>query len=258
MAGRRQVTRTPREVSTEPSKAPKMLRAASVAEMAPNGTQGRTKTVDLGLFDRRKPVVIGIDQSLVAFGLVAFSPQDETAFCWLYEPKDFGVRRLMNIRFFVRNTIAQIVLRSGTPEHVVMEAYAYSRQMGHTLGECGATVKLALIEALGSANKVAYPSIVIPQHMKKFATGRGDTKKNRMLLEVHRKWKVTFDDDNLADAYALARVAAALATGVTEFEYERDVIRRIVQHTEWELCPLTPKSPRRSTSSERAKSPSSG
>jgi Holliday junction resolvasome RuvABC endonuclease subunit len=252
---RRRVIRTPRGGSVEPLGAQNGSGAPPVPESTVKPGEGRQRTVDLGLFDRRKSVVVGIDQSLVAFGLVAYSYEDDTAFAWLYEPSDFGVRRLLYIRFFVHRVIQQVTLRCGKPEHVAMEGYSYGSQAGREkLGECGAAVKMALIQALGIVNQAAYPSMVAPQQVKKFTTSNGNAKKNQMLLAIYKKWGVTFTDDNLADAYALARVAAALATGETKFDYEADVIRRIARNTEWELLSKTA----RSTSSTKARKQSSG
>lgn len=252
---RRQVIRVPREVPTEPLEGQNGSSAPPLSESRVKTGEGRLRTVDLGLFDRRKPVVVGIDQSLVAFGLAAFSPEDGTAFAWLYEPPEFGVRRLLHIRFFVHSTIQQITLRCGEPKHVAMEGYSYGSSAGREkLGECGAAVKIGLVNAMGVVNRAAYPSIVTPQQVKKFATSNGNTKKNQMLLAIYKKWGASFTDDNLADAYALARIAGALATGETKFDYEQDVIRRIARNTEWELQSKTPPS----TSSKRAKKVSSG
>ncbi len=49
--------------------------------------------------------------------------------------------------------------------------------------------------------------VVAPGTLKKFVTGDGRAKKDLMLLKVYKKWGVEFDDDNLADAYSLARFA---------------------------------------------------
>ena len=46
-----------------------------------------------------------------------------------------------------------------------------------------------------------------PSSVKKFVTGKGNCKKNLMLKEVYKKWNVDFSDDNLCDAYSLARLA---------------------------------------------------
>ena len=49
--------------------------------------------------------------------------------------------------------------------------------------------------------------IIAPGTLKKFVTGDGRAKKDLMLLKVYKKWGVEFDNDNLADAYGLARMA---------------------------------------------------
>jgi crossover junction endodeoxyribonuclease RuvC len=49
--------------------------------------------------------------------------------------------------------------------------------------------------------------IISPGTLKKFVTGDGRAKKDLMLLNVYKKWGMEFNDDNLADAYSLARLA---------------------------------------------------
>lgn len=215
---------------------------------------GRIKTVDLGLFSGRKPVYVGIDQSLTAFGVAGYSPKDGTAFLWVYRCEARGVQRLLDLKFFLKGCIQQMTLRCGEPLHVVMEGYAFSRQMGHALGECGAATKIGLIEALGYAKPVAYPTIPTTQQVKKFCTSNGNAKKDDMKLQVYKKWGVEVSDDNLADAYTMARMASAIDTGVTDYQYEHAVIGVLERHTEWPTLEMT----RPTTSSKRAKRASSG
>lgn len=54
--------------------------------------------------------------------------------------------------------------------------------------------------------KVDY-KIIAPTTLKKFVSGKGNSKKDLMLLNVYKKWDKDFDDNNLADAYGLARYA---------------------------------------------------
>jgi len=49
--------------------------------------------------------------------------------------------------------------------------------------------------------------IVTPGELKKFVTGKGNSKKELILLKTFKKWGVEFDNNNLADAYGLARMA---------------------------------------------------
>lgn len=51
---------------------------------------------------------------------------------------------------------------------------------------------------------------VAPTKLKKFVTGKGMCKKNLMLKEVYKKWKVDFDDDNICDSYAITRYAVEI------------------------------------------------
>lgn len=51
---------------------------------------------------------------------------------------------------------------------------------------------------------------VPPTSLKKYITGKGNAKKDLMLKEVYKKYNVDFFDDNIADAYALARMAYEL------------------------------------------------
>lgn len=45
-----------------------------------------------------------------------------------------------------------------------------------------------------------------PTVLKKFITGKGNVKKNLMLLHIYKKFNIEFDNDNLADSYGLARM----------------------------------------------------
>lgn len=49
--------------------------------------------------------------------------------------------------------------------------------------------------------------IIPPTTLKKFITGKGNAKKELMLLNVYKHWGIEFEDHNLADAYSLARMA---------------------------------------------------
>lgn len=47
--------------------------------------------------------------------------------------------------------------------------------------------------------------IIPPTTLKKFVTGTGRCQKNLMLLKCYRKFGMEFDNDNLCDAYCLAK-----------------------------------------------------
>jgi len=49
--------------------------------------------------------------------------------------------------------------------------------------------------------------IIPPKTLKKFVTNNGNAKKNLMLLKCYKRWGESFEDDNICDAYCLARLA---------------------------------------------------
>jgi crossover junction endodeoxyribonuclease RuvC len=90
-------------------------------------------------------------------------------------------------------------------ENVCIEGYSI-RSKGNTFIQTvslNAYIRIKLFE-----NNVSF-NIVPPKTLKVFIAGKGNgnCKKNLILKEVYKKWGVDFTDDNLADAYGLARYA---------------------------------------------------
>jgi len=52
--------------------------------------------------------------------------------------------------------------------------------------------------------------IVPPTTLKKFITGKGNSPKEMMLLEVYKRYKKSFDNNNTCDAFCLAKLGEAL------------------------------------------------
>ncbi len=53
--------------------------------------------------------------------------------------------------------------------------------------------------------------IIEPTKLKKYITGKGQCKKNLMLLNIYKKFGIEFTDDNEGDAYCLARMALEMS-----------------------------------------------
>jgi Holliday junction resolvasome RuvABC endonuclease subunit len=49
--------------------------------------------------------------------------------------------------------------------------------------------------------------IIAPPTLKKWVTGSGRADKKQMIDKVEERWNIKFKDNNLADAYGLARMA---------------------------------------------------
>lgn len=97
-------------------------------------------------------------------------------------------------------------------ELVVIEGYAYAGKFNNSLQyELGACIRMRLYER--SVSFVEVP----PTSLKKFVTGKGNAKKDLMLLGVYKRWDFDTEDDNEADAFGLAKFGRAMigkSTGV--------------------------------------------
>lgn len=87
------------------------------------------------------------------------------------------------------------------PTLVAIEGYAFGSFSGRErLGEWGGVLRLMLF-------RIGLPFVEIPPStLKKYVTGKGNSKKNQMLLSVFKKWGITCEDDNQSDAYGLAQL----------------------------------------------------
>lgn len=166
-----------------------------------------TKLFDGGL-PKTGNVTLGIDQSLTGFALTVMSVDDPSKhLTWVYKSPYFGIERLVDIRTWLIDSINYI-------EHeleldildIAMEGTVLQSQAALVLGELSACVRLAIYDHFEDHRK--YPLKVPPMTLKKYAAGKGNAKKQEMLLQIYKRWGLEFNDDNAADAYALARLAS--------------------------------------------------
>ncbi|ORT58219.1 hypothetical protein [Streptomyces sp. CB03238] len=155
-------------------------------------------------------VCLGIDQSYSGMAMVAYDSDTQRRYSYLHAfAADRYVTqsdRLDAVQVQVGLNVSDIKTMFGRIDVVAMEGYAAGAKFGRELaGELGGAVKLALLDVLDKP--ACYPIIVAPTKLKKYTTGKGTAAKAEMLLAVYKKWGVTYDDDNLADAYSLARAA---------------------------------------------------
>ncbi len=172
-------------------------------------------------------VFIGLDVSMRATGLVMLDCDcavvDRRVIGWpaskhpartLAERIAYFVKVSKEIRAAVE-VVAELV-----PVRIVLEGYAVHGPGDPTLApELGGIVRLGLH---------AFDAIeVAPQLLKKYATGAGNAPKDAVMLQVYKRWG--FDcgnDNNLADAYTLARMGRDAADPVGTTQMQRDVLVR--------------------------------
>ena len=144
--------------------------------------------------------VLGLDPSLTAFGICELSVR-RTAFeltTEVFKSKFKDVPRLLDIRYKLEAVLAEV-----EPNLVVLEGYAFARpNQAHQIGELGGMVRTVLHLACSN------PMIVAPTKLKKFVTGKGNAKKDVMLMHTLKRFGVEFDNSDECDAFGLAMFGA--------------------------------------------------
>lgn len=132
--------------------------------------------------------ILGLDQSLVETGYYFDLNNYGTI-----KTKTKGTERLIEIRNKLK-----IIIESIKPTIIVMENYSFgTKGMGFYMGELGGMIKI-LCHDLNI--KLI---IILPTHLKKFMTGKGNSEKSLMLLSVYKNYNLDTHNDNIADAFSL-------------------------------------------------------
>ena len=148
----------------------------------------------------REPLFIGMDPSYNGFAIILLNTKGEMIEQRLLktDSKKEAEERIIELESgfdFIPNVLA---LHS-----VYIEGPAYSSQ-GAFMLQMGALhfyLRVFLFK-----NKINF-KVIAPGTLKKFVAGTGVAKKELMLLKTYKKWGVEFNDNNLCDAYGLARMA---------------------------------------------------
>lgn len=148
-------------------------------------------------------MILGIDQSLTATGIVAISDKGIVHSETLRPKKMRGLKRLA----FIKQHILHVV-QTLKPHTVVFEGYAMGIRGGKVfdLGELGGILKLAVAENHPSIGIYVIP----PKTLKKFFTGSGNADKDRMKLALVDNYSIEMYDNDQVDALALALAGMVL------------------------------------------------
>jgi len=157
-------------------------------------------------------VSIGIDQSLTGFALTIMDVEDPKNYItWVYKSPYRGVKRLVDISRWLVNKLELVEDRYVTD--VAMEGTVLASHSALVLGELAAVVKIvfwSFFEDWDHQEHLRVPLQIPPMTLKKYAAGKGNAKKQEMLMQIYKRYGVEFNDDNAADSYGLARIAGKL------------------------------------------------
>jgi len=170
-------------------------------------------------------VSIGVDQSLTGFALTILDVDDPKNYLtWVYKSPYKGVKRLVDISAWMVKKLKLVEDRYVID--VAMEGTVLASHSALVLGELSAVVKIvfwSFFEAYDHQDHLRVPLQIPPMTLKKYAAGKGNAKKQEMLMQIYKRWDIEFNDDNAADSYALARLSAKLHIN----EVEKSIVEQI-------------------------------
>lgn len=104
---------------------------------------------------------------------------------------------------------------------VAIEGFGFASQTGFLLGGIGWGIRMELFQ-----RHVKYIEVA-PAALKKFASGKGNTKKDELGVEIYKRWGFEHKSDNVRDAYVLAQIIRALHEPVKLTAFQVDVLEVI-------------------------------
>ncbi len=142
-------------------------------------------------------VVIGLDLSLRSTGLAVYGYGH--IFRDRILPGDMrGLRRL----FYIRKRVIEFVC-AHNPAGVFIEGYSFaSANQAHQIGELGGIIRTDLAQF--DLDVYTVP----PGSLKLFTTADGKAKKSKMVLQLFKRWGIEVEQEDEADAVALAIMGA--------------------------------------------------
>jgi len=151
--------------------------------------------------------IVSLDLSLVATGVTVLTDNRSESFLIKSKrPKDnTPTNELIRILNIIKEIDSHVVGKN--IDLVCIEGMAFCTRNTSALIQLG--VLNYFVRHLCYKHNIKF-CIIAPTTAKRFATGRGNSKKDEIMLEVYKRWKKSFSDDNLCDSFVLAKIGQAL------------------------------------------------
>lgn len=155
-------------------------------------------------------VVLGIDPSLNGTGIVLLNSKGKIIYqkaIILNKTKKTTIKGFSRINYILSIIKEVINEHQGLVKLVIIEGYSFGSNRSRSvfdLGELGGIIKYYLYE-----KEISFVEVP-PKFLKKYITGNGNADKLMMIDSVKNRYKENFDNDDICDAYALARLGIEL------------------------------------------------
>lgn len=113
--------------------------------------------------------------------------------------------------------IGEVIAHPKQGDIVCIEGFGYASQQAIQLGGIGWGIRIAM-----HCRGMKYTEVA-PSQLKKFASGKGNTKKDELAVHVYKQWEFESKSDNVRDAFVLAQIALAVYMNTPLLKYQKEV-----------------------------------
>ena len=150
-------------------------------------------------------MIVGIDPSLTGTGIVALRRDTVELVKTVKTRPDLSLIYRVSA---IYRTIASIVEKLA-PDLIVIEGFSYGSK-GRAVFEIAYLGWRIREELERFKERDGIPWIEVPPaQLKKFATGKGTANKGVIMQQVYKRWGFEASDNNIADAFVLAKIGQA-------------------------------------------------
>lgn len=175
--------------------------------------------------EHKKVTSIGLDLSLVGTGVVVLE-DNIVVRQELIKSKPSGdkpVDELRRIRKIVEDI--EMIISEYRPDVAVIENLAFAVRSTTSLTQLAGLS--FLVRAMLYDYRVPF-YLCAPTSLKKFATGKGNSEKDHMMLEAFKQYQIDGIDNNVADAVFLSKIGSCiLGCGSTKELHQIEVVELI-------------------------------
>lgn len=150
---------------------------------------------------------LGLDLSLTKTGAVLLKNGKITKQC-LIKSKPSGslpINELIRIRKIVEDI--EMIINDDIPDIVVIENLAFAVRKTTALTQLAGLS--FLVRSMLFDYKIPF-YMCAPTTLKRFATGKGNSQKDHMILNAYKTYGIDNIDNNIADAIFLAKIGLAI------------------------------------------------
>ncbi|WP_078430466.1 hypothetical protein [Alkalihalobacterium alkalinitrilicum] len=104
---------------------------------------------------------------------------------------------------------------------------------GFSYGSKGSAVSIQygvgwIIRAMLTEKGFTYNEVA-PTALKKYVTGKGNVKKDELVLPIYKRWDFEHKSDNVRDAFVLAQMCRALHEPIELTTFQKDALNKVTR-----------------------------